>query len=223
MEQQAGIAKFGEQQFTEEERGTIRRLLEQKLGKEHISYRDGPGQGKLAYLETNKAIQLANDIFGHTGWASSVVNLSVDYLEEVKASKFSAGVSAIVRISLKDGTHHEDIGYGTADNRSSKAQALDLAKKSAVSDGLKRALRLFGNALGNSLYDKEHLKKVKTATPSTNKGLPAPVKQEQQLVSKQPSSITSQVISPPNIIPFSINGPPPNQNFDPIDSYFDYI
>ena len=39
--------KFGEQQFTEEERGAIRKLLEQKLGKEHISYREGPGQGDI--------------------------------------------------------------------------------------------------------------------------------------------------------------------------------
>lgn len=32
-----------------------------------------------------------------------------------------------------------------------------------MSDARKRALRLFGNALGNCLYDKEHLVKLKSA------------------------------------------------------------
>lgn len=34
----------------------------------------------MPYLETNKAISFANDIFGYGGWASQVVNLSVDYV-----------------------------------------------------------------------------------------------------------------------------------------------
>jgi hypothetical protein len=38
--------------------------------------------------------------------------------------------------------------------------AIENAKKEAVSDARKRALRIFGNALGNCIYDKEHIKKV---------------------------------------------------------------
>jgi DNA recombination protein Rad52 len=52
---------------------------------------------------------------------------------------------------LKDGTSHEDLGYGTAENMKTKGQALEKARKEAVSDGRKRALRLFGNGLGNCI------------------------------------------------------------------------
>ncbi len=42
-----------------------------------------------------------------------------------------------------------------------KAAALEKAKKEAISDARKRALRLFGNGLGNCVYDKEYLKQMK--------------------------------------------------------------
>jgi DNA repair and recombination protein RAD52 len=35
------------------------------------------------------------------------------------------GATAIVRVCLRDGCAHEDIGYGKADNQKSKADALD--------------------------------------------------------------------------------------------------
>ena len=59
--------------------------------------------------------------------------------------KFYVGVSAIVRVQLKDGVHHEDIGYGTSEGMRSKAQSLEKARKEAVTDGLKRAFKSFGN------------------------------------------------------------------------------
>ena len=39
-------------------------------------------------------------------------------------------------------------------NARNKAEAMEKAKKEAVTDGIKRCLRSFGNALGNCLYDK---------------------------------------------------------------------
>lgn len=72
--------------------------------------------------------------------------------------KISCGITAVVRVTLKDGTYHEDVGYGVSEGIRGKGAALEKAKKEAVSDALKRALRLFGNSLGNSVYDKEHLK-----------------------------------------------------------------
>ena len=41
-----------------------------------------------------------------------------------------------------------------------KAQVFEKAKKEGTTDGLKRALRSFGNVLGNCLYDKDYLAKV---------------------------------------------------------------
>ena len=70
------------------------------------------------------------------------------------------GTSAIVKVILKDGAFHEDIGYGTSEGMRSKALSLEKARKEAVTDGLKRAFKSFGNALGNCLADKEYVRYV---------------------------------------------------------------
>lgn len=80
--------------------------------------------------------------------------------ENRENGKISLGLSTIVRVTLKDGTFHEDIGYGHIENCKGKAAAFEKAKKEAATDALKRALRNFGNVLGNCLYDKDYLQKV---------------------------------------------------------------
>ena len=69
--------------------------------------------------------------------------------------KFTVWVSVTMRITLKDGTFHEDLGSGKAEHRC-RALAISFAKKIAVSDARKRALRVFGDSLGNCLADKQH-------------------------------------------------------------------
>ena len=44
-------------------------------------------------------------------------------------------------MQLKDGTYHEDVGYGVSEGMRSKALSIEKARKEAVTDGLKRALR----------------------------------------------------------------------------------
>ncbi|KIL62747.1 hypothetical protein M378DRAFT_80777 [Amanita muscaria Koide BX008] len=136
--------------------------LNQKLGPEYISQRPGPGGGqKLTYAEGWKIINLANEVFGFNGWSSNLVNITTDFVDYDEGSKrYSIGVTAIVRVTLRDGVHHEDIGYGMIENSKSKGMALDKCKKEAVTDGLKRALRNFGNILGNCLYDKAYTQEV---------------------------------------------------------------
>ena len=43
--------------------------------------------------------------------------------------------------ALQDGVFHEDIGYGVSEGMKSKALSLEKARKEAVTDGLKRALK----------------------------------------------------------------------------------
>ncbi|KAJ1551057.1 DNA repair protein rad52 [Nowakowskiella sp. JEL0078] len=74
--------------------------------------------------------------------------------------RYNAGVSCIMRVTLTDGTYHEDVGFGSADNAKSKGAALEKAKKEASTDALKRTLRLFGNALGNCVHDKDYLREM---------------------------------------------------------------
>ncbi|KAF8155767.1 recombination protein Rad52 [Crassisporium funariophilum] len=135
--------------------------LNQKLGPEFISQRQGPGGPKLTYAEGWKIINLANEVFGFNGWSSSIVSLTTDFVDYTEESRrYNIGVTAIVRVTLRDGVFHEDIGYGMAENVKGKGQALDKCKKEAVTDGIKRALRNFGNLLGNCLYDKSYTAEV---------------------------------------------------------------
>ncbi|KAH9876266.1 hypothetical protein J1614_004145 [Plenodomus biglobosus] len=148
--------------FTASEIATLQSRLNKQLGPEYISQRPGNGGGKVAYLEGNKAIALANEVFGFNGWSSSLGQVQIDYVDELQNGKVSLGLSIVVRITLKDGTYHEDIGYGSIENGKGKAASFEKAKKEAATDGLKRALRTFGNVLGNCLYDKQYLKKVQS-------------------------------------------------------------
>jgi len=113
----------------------------------------------LAYIEGHRLIQLANETFGFNGWSHSVTHQSIDFIDQSN-DRYYVGVSTFVRVQLKDGTYHEDVGYGVSEGIRSKAMSVEKARKEAVTDGLKRALRSFGNLLGNCLSDKEYLKYV---------------------------------------------------------------
>lgn len=105
---------------------TLQAKLNQKLGPEYISQRAGPGGGKLTYAEGWKIINLANEVFGFNGWSSNVVNLTTDFIDySEEARRFNVGVTAIVKVTLRDGTFHEDIGYGSLENSKTKGAALD--------------------------------------------------------------------------------------------------
>ncbi|KAF5381340.1 hypothetical protein D9615_008363 [Tricholomella constricta] len=153
---------------------SLQAKLNQKLGPEYISQRPGPGGGpKLTYAEGWKIINLANEVFGFNGWSSNVVSLTTDFIDYNEESRrYNVGTTAIVRVTLRDGVYHEDIGYGMVENSKSKGASLDKCKKEAVTDGLKRALRSFGNLLGNCLYDKSYTQevvKIKVAPPKFDK------------------------------------------------------
>jgi DNA repair and recombination protein RAD52 len=135
--------------------------LEKQLGPEYLSSRAGPSGQKIHYIAAEKCIALANEIFGFNGWSSSIQNIQVDFVDEhPQTFKISLGLSVIVRVTLRDGTYHEDVGYGHIENCKGKAAAFEKAKKEGTTDGLKRALRSFGNVLGNCIYDKDYLAKV---------------------------------------------------------------
>ncbi|QRV76587.1 DNA repair and recombination protein RAD22 [Ceratobasidium sp. AG-Ba] len=136
--------------------------LNKKLGPEFISQRPGPGGGpKLTYAEGWKVINLANEVFGFNGWSSSVLSITTDYIDYNEGTqRYNVGVSAVIRVTLRDGAFHEDVGFGSLENARGKGMALDKCKKEAVTDGLKRTLRNFGNLLGNCLYDKQYASEI---------------------------------------------------------------
>jgi DNA repair and recombination protein RAD52 len=165
---------------------TIQRKLNRRLGPEYVSQRPAPGGGpKLTYVEGWKIIGLANEVFGYNGWCSTVTKIETDFVDmDPETRRYNIGITAIVKVTLKDGTCHEDVGYGTGENMKSKGSALDKvrfvmlclwslhcdnllpqAKKEAVTDGVKRALRNFGNLLGLCLYEKSFTREVVKIKP----------------------------------------------------------
>ncbi|KAI0018718.1 hypothetical protein F4780DRAFT_771586 [Xylariomycetidae sp. FL0641] len=148
-------------EFTATEIATLQSRLEKQLGPEYLSARSGPSGQKVHYIAAEKCIALANEVFGFNGWSSSIQNIQVDFVDEnPQTLKISLGLSVIVRVTLRDGTYHEDIGYGHIENCKGKAAAFEKAKKEGTTDALKRTLRNFGNVLGNCIYDKDYLSKV---------------------------------------------------------------
>ncbi|XP_063141968.1 DNA repair protein RAD52 homolog isoform X13 [Rattus norvegicus] len=153
------VLLFGQSQYTADEYQAIQKALRQRLGPEYISSRMAGGGQKVCYIEGHRVINLANEMFGYNGWAHSVTQQNVDFVD-LNNGKFYVGVCAFVRVQLKDGSYHEDVGYGVSEGLRSKALSLEKARKEAVTDGLKRALRSFGNALGNCILDKDYLKSL---------------------------------------------------------------
>ncbi|CAH2276410.1 DNA repair RAD52 homolog [Pelobates cultripes] len=154
-----GAVHFGQHQYTAEEYQAVQNALRQKLGPEYISSRQAGGGQKVCYIEGHRVISLANEMFGYNGWSHSITQQNVDFVD-LSNGKFYVGVCAFVKVQLKDGSYHEDIGYGVSEGLKSKALSLEKARKEAVTDGLKRALKCFGNALGNCIMDKEYLRAV---------------------------------------------------------------
>ncbi|XP_077325050.1 DNA repair protein RAD52 homolog isoform X4 [Lithobates pipiens] len=154
-----GPSSFGQHKYTAEEYQAIQNALRQKLGPEYISSRQAGGGQKVCYIEGHRVISLANEMFGYNGWSHSITQQNVDFVD-LSNGKFYVGVCAFVKVQLKDGSFHEDVGYGVSEGLKSKALSLEKARKEAVTDGLKRALKCFGNSLGNCIMDKNYLRAV---------------------------------------------------------------
>ncbi|KAI5201644.1 hypothetical protein E4T39_05166 [Aureobasidium subglaciale] len=195
-------------EYTAQEIATLQSRLDKQLGPEYISTRPGNGGGKVHYLAAEKVINLANEVFGFNGWSSAIRDVQIDFCDESPTTgKINLGLSTIVRVSLRDGTFHEDIGYGHIENCKGKAAAFEKAKKEATTDALKRALRNFGNVLGNCLYDKDYLARVTKVRIAPSKWDAenlhrhpdyAPIKKE---AAAGPSTSTTIAANPPARMP----------------------
>jgi len=149
-------------EFTIKEKERIAKLLRQPLRSNLVKKRPAYGGKSAYYLDGGTSYSLANDIFGFDGWKSQIINTQIDYAKEKQkhSDRWFIGVSVIVRVELKTGTYHEDLGFGEAINIKGRGAALQKAKKEAVTDATKRALRVFGNGLGNCLRLKWYLEEL---------------------------------------------------------------
>jgi DNA repair and recombination protein RAD52 len=114
---------------------------------------------KGEYLEGWHVIAEANRIFGHLDWSYRIIDLRCisDYGRPVGQRQAPGfGVCYIARIKVWVGDHceKEDVGSGHGIS-TDHGQAHESAVKEAVTDALKRTLRVFGWPLGLALYDKQ--------------------------------------------------------------------
>ncbi|OAV88842.1 hypothetical protein PTTG_04456 [Puccinia triticina 1-1 BBBD Race 1] len=174
----------------------LQSILSKQLGPEYLSNRPGAGGCKLTYIEGWRVIALANEVFGFDGWSSETKSIEVDFVDQTADGRFNVGVSATVRISLRNGGSHEDVGYGKLENSKSKADALDKCKKEAVTDALKRTLRTFGNLMGNCLYDKTYLNNIKTMQAQKEKFMPSKLYRPEHVGNTRTSSAQSESFKP---------------------------
>lgn len=183
--------------FTEEERGRISERLNQNIGKEHLSTRTGNGNTRITYIEGWVVIDQANRVFGFDGWSSEIYGMKREYRDISKDGRISIGYSCYCRVTLKDGTQREDIGYGGSEGHAQHHASIDKAKKGAATDALKRALRQFGNWLGNCCYNKAYLRELpQQAAAASERRLPP--------IINQPAP--QQPVRPPRAVDGAANG-----------------
>jgi recombination DNA repair RAD52 pathway protein len=77
---------FGNESFTEEERLRLKQMLSEHLGPDELSTRKGAGAKELTYVEGFYVFQLANEIFGESGWSSQVISITDDFCTEANGT-----------------------------------------------------------------------------------------------------------------------------------------
>ncbi|KAG5845681.1 hypothetical protein ANANG_G00141850 [Anguilla anguilla] len=204
---------FGKYKYTADEYQAVQNALRRNLGPEYISTRIAGGGQKVCYIEGHRVISLANEMFGYNGWSHSISQQNVDFVDLVNG-KFYVGVSAFVKVQLKDGSYHEDVGYGVSEGLKSKALALEKARKEAVTDGLKRALKCFGNSLGNCILNKEYLMAINKVPKQTKRSEGEPLVEKARYCSLQQGDRCGSGAS--NSLGTSVRGPVEQPKAEPV-------
>ena len=122
-----------------------RRMLAEPIDPKLVQIK--PTAGKPKYLEGVEVIRAANRIFGPDGWG-----YSTDSIERVDVGGGTL-YRAIVTVNVAGCLPKQDVGCEVVG--ASSPQGHDTAIKGAVTDGVKRALRSFGDPFALSLYDKD--------------------------------------------------------------------
>jgi DNA recombination protein Rad52 len=218
---------FGQRHFSIEKIEHFQKKLAVPLSRDDVSSRQAGGRQEVVYLETHKAIEKAREIFGLSDLSIEIRGEPSVLFQGNVNGKTSVCMKAIVRVTLANGCFHEDVGVSSS-CLGDPTDAVKMASKACVSDGIKRALQHFGPALGSCLRDKEFVSQdlmVANKQPPTqnafNQGqnkrpkqivdtkppLPPPAQPFQQQQQQQPvahfttTPLPPQSLQQPNISP----------------------
>ena len=133
----------------------VTQALSQPIDSALVSQRKGRAGRTFSYIEGHTAISEANEVFGFGGWGFELVeNVSLRRIETVDTQtgevKVTNAYSAPVRVTVPGAPPRTDIGFHAVTDET--ADGHETAIKGAVTDGMKRALRSFGDRFGNGLY-----------------------------------------------------------------------
>ena len=129
--------------------------LGQPLDPALVSRREGRTGRIYDYLEGHTVIDQANRIFGYGGWGYELAgDVTLRQFKTVDAEtgevKDTHAYSAPVRVTVPGAPPRTDVGFQWVAEETPDDH--ETACKGAVTDGLKRALRSFGDRFGNGLY-----------------------------------------------------------------------
>lgn len=151
-------------------RAQVAESLRMVIDPQLLSWRQDAGSLKVPYLTGATAVSVANEVFGFDGWSFSIV--SDIHVEERKCARPCArpGVgregllvqaSVRVRVTLAEhlgGIGKEEQGYGIGwEDAGGYAKVVEMVRKTSVTDGMKRALKMFGYGTGGCLGDKRYV------------------------------------------------------------------
>jgi hypothetical protein len=96
--------RFGNVGFGGNDESNVNAFLHQKLGKDNLSRRAGPRGTKLTYIESCKAIELANQAFGFNGWSCHILECKEEYVRDARfrreSVKFSTDEASILCVCV---------------------------------------------------------------------------------------------------------------------------
>ena len=138
---------------------TVTAALGQPIDPALVSQRPGRAGRTVSYVEGHVAISEANRVFGFGGWGYELVaDVTLREIENIDPRtgevKRVRAYSAPVRVTVPGASPRTDIGFHAVTEET--ADGHETALKGAVTDGLKRALRSFGDRFGNGLYGDQH-------------------------------------------------------------------
>ena len=133
----------------------VTQALGQPIDPALVSQRRGRAGRTFSYIEGHTAIAEANRVFGFGGWGFELVeNVTLRQIETVDSGtgevKVVNAYTAPVRVTVPGAPPRTDIGFHAVTDET--ADGHETALKGAVTDGMKRALRSFGDRFGNGLY-----------------------------------------------------------------------
>jgi recombination DNA repair RAD52 pathway protein len=166
MTEQAVQVYQEHQGFSPEQEDALKQMLQQSRIKQRKGGWDKEtGKNKmLSYIPGHDAIATANRIFGFGRWGYKIISRTHEVCKDEKKGEieyYTADVELMVAGSLFP-FPGDGVGIVTAPYT---VEMHEKARKEAVTDALKRALRHYGDQFGLSLYDEDNFVEDESGNP----------------------------------------------------------